>query len=253
MKKFVSILLMTLLCTTMTAQRGAHQGRGGHGTQRASSQKNTIFYIGPKIGADFTSMTQPKECNLADGMGMGFSGGAAVKARFGKASGYSPAGTGLLGIGLEAKYKLNSAKTTGTSEDGKENANLSVGYLEVPVCLQLHPFYRSEAMNSFYIEMGPSFASLLNSSPKWLTANDAKGEYSSVAYKTGDLKGFDVRFMAGVGVDLPVVRNSKQEASHLLGINARYYMGTSSLAGNFDSKMNTIELSVSWMFSLGKL
>ena len=58
--------------------------------------------------------------------------------------------------------------------------------------------------------------------------------------------------MAGIGYDF-AIKNEKHEATNLIGINARYYMGTSKLAGNFNSKMNTLEFSISWMFNIGKL
>lgn len=257
MKKIISLLLMTVLCTTMFAQRGSQQGRGGRDSHRASSKKSTIFYIGPKAGFDFTTMTQPKECDLYDGMGMGFSAGAVAKARFGRASEYSPAGTGILGVGLELKYKQNAVKTIGTDEDGKENANLGVNYFEVPVYLQLYPFYKSNAMNSFYVELGPDFAGTLSRSPKSLKVMDPSDDYGSVTYNFdtdgSKLKGMDVRLMAGVGYEFAVSKNNKGETENLIGLNARYYMGTSKLASNFDSKMNTVEISLSWMFSLGKL
>ena len=58
--------------------------------------------------------------------------------------------------------------------------------------------------------------------------------------------------MAGIGYDF-AIRNDKGEATSLIGINARYYLGTSKLAENFNCKMNTLEISLSWMFNIGKL
>ena len=86
---------------------------------------------------------------------------------------------------------------------------------------------------------------------------DPSDNYGSVTYNFdtdgSKLKGMDVRLMAGVGYEFAVSKNNKGETENLIGLNARYYMGTSKLASNFDSKMNTIEISLSWMFSLGKL
>lgn len=256
MKKIVTLLLLALSCTPILAQRGAQTTRGGRGSA-GLMEKSSTFFLGLKGGADFTSMTQPDECDLYDGMGLGYNGGLAIKARFGKASSSAPAGTGLFGVGLEVKYKQNVAKTIGIDEDGNTDADLKLDYLEVPLLLQFHPFFHSDAMNNFYIEVGPDFATVLSRSPKQLTANTSmKGDYSQVTYNIdtdgSTLKGTDVRLAAGLGYDF-AIKNSRGDTGSLFGINARYYLGNSKLAGNFNSKMSTIEVSLSWLFSIGKL
>lgn len=205
-------------------------------------QGKNAFYVGPKIGLTLTSMGQPEGCNLYDGSGLGFSGGVAGKIRFGKATPNSPAGTGLLGIGLELKYKQNTVKTLGFDEDGKENAKLSIGYFEVPLSVQLYPFAKVSSLNTLYIEVGPSIAGTMSKKPKSLQVNNPSPEWEYIKYKTEDLKGFDVRVLAGLGYTIPGTG---------LDINARYYLGTSKLAKNFSSKMNTFEVSLSWMFNVG--
>ena len=256
MKKIVTLLLLAICCSAAFAQRSAQPRSGGRTANVTTAKNKHTFFAGLKGGLDLTSMTQPDECDLYDAAGMGFSGGLVAKARFMPATPNAPAGTGLLGVGLELKYKLNKVKTIGTDEDGKNNADMSIGYFEVPVFVQLYPFYRSDAMNTFYIEAGSDFAGTLSRSPKQLTVNSQKGEVSQAVYKldvdNSKLKGFDVRLMAGVGYDIPI-KNSKQETTSLFGVNARYYLGTSKLAKNFASKMNTFEISVSWMFCIGKL
>ena len=257
MKKVIVLILASMLCTTTFAQRDAQPQRGGGRSAKPGlAQKKHAFYLGLKGGVGLSTMTQPEECNLYDGAGIGFNGGIVGKVRFGQATSNAPAGTGLLGAGLELKYKQNKVKTIGTDESGKANADLTVGYFEVPVYVQVYPFYRSDAMNTFYIEAGPCIAGTLSRSPKSLTVSDLKGDYSSVTYNIDNngskLKGMDVRVMAGVGYDF-ALKNEKGEAKHLIGINARYYLGTSELAKNFKSKMSTFEISLSWMFNIGKL
>ena len=257
MKKILVLILASMLCTSVDAQRNAQPQRGGgRSSNPGLAQKKHAFYLGLKGGLDISTMTQPDECDLYDGSGMGFSGGIVGKARFGQATSNAPAGTGLLGAGLELKYKLNKVKTIGTDESGKTNADLSIGYFEVPVYVQFYPFYRSDAMNTFYIEAGPSFAGTISRSPKSLTVIDPSEYYGSITYNIDNndskLKGMDVRIMAGIGYDF-ALKNEKGEASNLIGLNARYYLGTSELAKNFKSKMSTLEISVSWMFNIGKL
>lgn len=193
--------------------------------------KNNAFFLGPKIGATFTTMGQPNEVDLYDGSGIGFSGGLAMKARFGKATENSIGGTGWFGLGLELKYKQNNVKTIGSDD-------LSLGYFEIPVMAQFYPFMKSKAMNTFYVELGADFAGTLSKSPEYLSVSSA-----NITYKTGDLKGFDIRALVGIGYTVPNTG---------FDINARYYLGTNELAENFPCKMNTFEVSVAWMFSVGK-
>lgn len=265
MKKVFVLIMASLLCASINAQdrgfRSNNQRRTldnnprGFDSKDEDDKKHT-FFLGIKGGVDFTSMTQPDECDLYDGSGTGFSGGIVAKARFGKANKDADPGTGIWGAGIEIKYKKNTVKTIGTDEAGNTNADLTVNYFEVPIYAQVYPFYKSDAMNTFYIELGPDFAGTLSREPKSLTADNLTGEYSSVTYNfdtdNSTLKGMDIRLMAGVGYDFPL-KNSNHETKSLIGLNARYYLGTSELAGNFKSKMNTFEVSVSWMFNIGKL
>ena len=66
---------------------------------------------------------------------------------------------------------------------------------------------------------------------------------ANIAYHTGDFKGGDLRLMLGLGYTIPDTS---------LDVNARYYLGTSDLAGNFNCKMNTLEVSFAWLFQIGK-
>lgn len=249
MKKLLLLLFAAMLCSSVDAQRNRQ-------FRQEEATKKHAFYLGLKGGLDMTSMPQPSECDLYDGAGAGFSIGVVGKARFNPADNGADPGTGLLGAGIELKYKQNTVKTIGTNEKGESNANLSVGYFEVPVYVQVYPFYKSDNMNTFYLEAGPCFAGTLSRSPKTLTVDNLKGDFSSVTYNIDSdgskLKGMDVRVMAGLGYDF-AIKNDKGETSSLVGINARYYLGTSELAKNFKSKMNTFEISVSWMFNIGKL
>ncbi|MGN0213311.1 MAG: porin family protein [Muribaculaceae bacterium] len=262
MKKIFMLIVAALLCASpMSAQRQGQSQTRRTGENRRSgnvvlAKKKHAFYLGVKGGLDLTTMTQPDECDLYDGMGMGFSGGLVGRVRFNPATPTSAAGTGLLGAGLELKYKQNKVKTIGTDESGKANADFSVNYFEVPVYLQVFPFYKTDNMNTFYIEVGPDFAGVMGRSPKSLTVGKTSGDFSQVTYNLdtdgSQLKGMDIRVMAGLGYDF-AIKNSNHETTSLIGINARYYLGTSKLAGNFNSKMSTMEVSLSWMFSIGKL
>ncbi|MBR1414266.1 MAG: outer membrane beta-barrel protein [Prevotella sp.] len=193
-------------------------------------EKANVVTLGPRLGATFTTMSQPSECDLYDGAGMGVSFGAALKARFGRATkDTQQGGTGLLGFGLDLMYKQNNVKTIGSDD-------LSLGYFEIPVTLHVYPMVTSKFMNTFYVEAGPSLALLSSKSPALLSVPSA-----NVSYHTGDLKGGDLRAVVGLGYTFPKTG---------LDINARYYIGTSELAGNFPCKQNSLEVSLSWQFKI---
>lgn len=242
MKK-LSLTLMALLSTMpMFAQSDDGEEIGN-----VVKAKNNAFFLGPKVGVTMSTMTQPDEGKLFDKSDIGFSAGMAFKARFGKATSNSEGGTGYVGLGLELMYTQNKAKTIATDEKGNENASLSMGYFEAPVSVRFYPLAKSNAMNNLYVELGVAFVGTLSRSPKTLTVEEPSADYSQVTYKLdadgSKLKGLDVRPMAGLGYTIPGTG---------LDVNARYYLGMSKMAENFKSKMNTLEVSLSWMFNIAK-
>lgn len=239
MKKILLLLAVSLLTMPMMAQTdGSDDAPQGNGDLRKNA-----FYIGPRFGLSFNSMTDPAEGALYDKSDIGFSAGVTLRARFGKAADGVPAGTGLLGIGLDANYTQNKVKTHAVDDEGNENAAFSMNYFEVPVFVQLYPFYKSDALNTLYVELGAAVAGTVGRSPQSLTLNGLEGELSSVTYNIGTdnskLKGMDIRPLVGVGYTVPGVG---------FDLNARYYLGTSDLSKNFNCKLSRFEVSLAWMF-----
>lgn len=218
-------------------------GIGQIGSQK-SYYRNSLF-VGLKAGATFSTMSgEPDEADLSDGSGIGFSAGAIGRMRFGE--GNLGAGSGLLGLQAELKYKQHTLKTLGDDD-------LSLSYFEVPVLVQLYPFYKSTSsiLSNVYVEGGVAMAASLSSSPDVLTVQPETGTY--YAYSTGDLKGFDVRPAIGLGVSVPLGKaGSDYHVTNALDINLRYYIGTSELAENFPVKVNALELSLAWYFNVMK-
>ena len=87
-----------------------------------------------------------------------------------------------------------------------------------------------------YDGSGISYGGTLSSSPEYL-------EVDNTRYKTGDLKGFDVKATVGLGY-----RFNTNAANEGFYVNARYYLGTSELAGNFPGKISSAELSIGYTF-----
>lgn len=243
MKKI--LLLLVALCAMETTFAQSDDGEDDFGFIRR--EKCNAFFIGPKVGGTLTTMTQPKEGKLYKGSGFGFSAGLAMKIRFGKATENSMGGTGLLGVGAELKYRINSVKTNAIDEKGKSEPTFSIGYFEVPVYLHIYPFVKSNAMNTFYVELGVSVAGTMSRSPKSLTLTQLNTDYTEATYYLDyngkKLKGGDIRPLIGLGYTIPNTG---------LDISARYLFGTSDLAKNLACKMNSLDVSVAWMFNIWK-
>ena len=127
MKKFLFLFVALVTAMPTFAQSDDEEDVYSSGAK----VKKNAFFIGPKVGGVLTTMTQPKQGKLYDAAGFGFSGGLAMKIRFGQASEASVGGTGYFAIGAELKYKQNKVKTLGTDQDGKRNADLTISYFEV--------------------------------------------------------------------------------------------------------------------------
>ena len=131
---------------------------------------------------------------------------------------------------LTLRFAMYSQRTIKTDAE-----NLKLSYFEVPILAQ---YYVTPDLS---IEVGPSITGSLSSSPD-------KMKFNSVLISTGELKGFDVMLTAGVSYKLKV--SNKHE--NCLTASLRYNLGMSKLAGNFDGKVNTVTVSVGWLFSLVK-
>lgn len=239
MKKYLFLFVALVMAMPTFAQSDDDED-----VYSAVKVKKNAFFIGPKAGAVFTTMSQPDQGKLADGAGFGFSGGLAMKVRFGQASEASVGGTGFFGLGLELKYKQNKVKTVGTDETGKANADLVYNYFEAPVYAQIYPFVTSTSMNTLYVELGASFAGVIDRSPKTLTIKDGAVACDfNIDNEKGKIKGADLRPLVGLGYTIPNTG---------LDINARYYLGTSDMSKSFKCKMNSFEISLAWLFNAAR-
>ncbi len=239
MKKLFTLFYLVAMAMPIFAQTEEDETIGTY------ADRSYSLRMGPTVGATFTKFTQPDEGKLFDGKGAGFAGGLALKMRFGRMSPESNGGTGVLGFGLEVKYAQHSAKTFGVDEKGTENAKFKMSYVEVPVFVDLYPFYKLPSLNTFYVQVGMQYAGTLGVKPETLTLNNPNPDIAYVKYRLDDngakLKGQDVRALVGIGYNVPNTG---------LDINARYYSGFSDLAGNFKSRMRYFEVSLAYLFNL---
>jgi hypothetical protein len=214
MKKYFILLVATVFAVSLFAQEEEIIGD-------EIIDSSYRINVGPKIGINFSSVSGLTNFDLNPKSGLGFQGGLTANFHFGRRTPKSEGGTGLFGIQVEAMYSQRTIKTD--AEDVK------LSYVEVPILAQ---FY---LMRELSIEVGTTLAGPLSSSPDEMKVGNAH-------IFTGDLKGFDAMITAGIGY------------THRSGFtaSARYNLGMSELAGNFDGKVSTVTVSVGWLFSLVK-
>lgn len=214
MRKFLIFMFMAVFSVSLFAQEDLFEDDLMDSSYR--------IYVGPKAGVNFASMSGlSDEFALNPKSGIGFQGGLAAGIHFGRRTEKAEGGTGQFGILLEAMYSQRTIKTD--AED------LKLSYFEVPVLAQYF------VIPSVSLELGPTIAGTLSSSPDIM-------KIQNTTIVTGELKGFDVMLTAGVGY------------KHKSGFtaSARYNLGMSELAGNFNGKVSTISVSIGWMFNLVK-
>ncbi len=182
--------------------------------------------IGAKCGANYAFAAEPKEMKLGMKGGVGFQGGLAVNLHFSDRQDYKPSGTGRWGVQLEGLYALRTLKT--------DIDDIKMSCFAVPVLAQ---FYVSP---SFTIELGPTFTGVLSTSPKVLSQGSVESGFLNM--HINKIKGFDIMASVGVGY----YHNSGFTAS------ARFNLGNSDLAGNFQTKVSSAELSVGYLFTVFK-
>ena len=214
MRKHLFLLLFAALCCN-----------GLFAQEECEDDRPLRIAIGPKVGIGMDMGSHSNLENLDFGMGFGYQFGAAFNAHFGRRTEMSCGGTGWLGLQVEAMYGGRNIKLGSTS--------LGTKCLEVPVLVQLY-FTPSVAL-----EVGATGVMVLGGSPDQLT-------YQGATYGTGEIKGKDVMATAGL-----LYKTRLNENSALL-IDARYNMGMSPLAGNFDTKVSSVMVSLAYMFNIVK-
>lgn len=216
---------------TPKKQDDASSASGGFRPDIIRKHYNYELSIGLRGAVGYSTMAESDNLSIADGGMINYGGGLAVNMRFGgkDSKGRALDGQGLFGIGLEVNYKNQGSKIKG-------NDNLSLSCIEVPLMLQFYPCYSSKHLKNLYIEVGPTFSGVLSCSPDVI-------KNGSATYKTSGIKGYDIKATIGAGY-----RFSKMSANDGFYVNARYYLGTSNLAGNFPGKVSSAELSVGYNF-----
>lgn len=174
--------------------------------------------IGPAVGVTASSLSSSAGSFENFGTRVGFSAGAFLNLRFLSRNVRSTAETGLLAFQPEVRFTM----VGGNSEE----SNLGLGYIMVPLMLQVYP------SADFYIEAGPSLGLNVSHTPDNIVS-------SGTEFNLTDLKANDVALAVGVGY-----------CFGNLNIGARYYLGFSDLAPNMNWKNRWFEVGVSYSIPL---
>ena len=213
MRKHLLLVLFAVLCCS------------GLFAQECEDDRPYRIALGPKVGIGLDMGSHSTIQNLDFGMGFGYQVGAVFNAHFGRRYEMSCGGTGWLGLQLEAMYGGRNIKLGSTS--------LGTSCLEVPVLAQLY------VIPDLAIEVGATMVKVFSGSPDQLT-------YEGATYGTGEIKGSDVMITAGLAY------KTRLNPGSSLMIDARYNLGMSPLAGNFDTKVSSVMLSFVYLFNIVK-
>lgn len=214
MRKHLLLLLFAALsCSGLFAQ------------EECEDDRPLRMAIGPKIGVGLDMGSHSSLENFKPGMGLGYQIGAAFNAQFGRRTEMSCGGTGWFGLQIEAMYSSRSIKLG--------SSRLTTSCVEVPILAQLY------FTPSFALQAGATAVVILKAKPDELN-------YEGATYGIGKIKGKDL--MPTVGL---VYKARLNENSALL-IDARYNIGMSNLAGNFDTKISSAMLSIAYLFNVVK-
>lgn len=188
----------------------------------ASKERSKIYCsLGVLAGLDASSLkSSDASISPSSGMSFGFNGGVAFNVRFLRRNARSTAETGVLAIQPEIKYAMAGCKL--------EETSLNLGYLMIPVMLQVYP------TKSLYIEAGPEIALNVSHSPDNFVCGNSQ-------LNVTNLKANDVMLGLGIGMNIKGFT-----------VGARYNMGFSKIAQNLPWKNSVIQLNLGYFFGFAR-
>ena len=220
-RRILFSLLAVMFLTNLSAQSFYSADDDDISVIPVTVNKSYNISLGIKAGINYSLVSDPAGYNLGMSGNIGYQGGLAANMHFGRRHSSSPGGTGWFGIQIEALYSQKSIKT--------DSDNINLSGFEIPILIQCY------LSPSLCIEAGPTFTGNFSCSPGNIRYNN------NVIYSE-DFKANDVMFTLGIGY-----KNKKG-----FNLSARYNLGNSNMAENFETKLSTIEVSIGWLFSLIK-
>ena len=214
-KKLIYLLLMMLFCTKLTAQPPGVSGFRLY-------ERDYKVSVGPKVGVGMSMGTASQLYDFRVSLGTAYQAGVAVNAHFGKRTrfGFGNGGTGLFGAEAEILYEMRNIKLNSTA--------VRMNCIQVPLLVQIYP------IKELGIEGGVTMVKVLGFTPD-LMQTDYNYLY------TGQIKAGDVMLTAGACFKVVGIM-----------IGARYNIGLSDLAKNFDTKVSTMTFSLAYLINVVK-
>ena len=215
-KHLILAMLAVLFCKGLLAQPPGVSGFRLY-------DRDYKLTLGPKVGAGMAIGTDTPAFGIESSKGMAYQGGLAFNAHFGRRTrfGFGNGGTGWFGFEVEALYGARSLKVG--------DANWQMRCVEIPVLAQVYP----TAQLGF--EAGMTLVRTLGFTPELMPTDNA-------FLHTGQIGGGDVMLTLGACYKAPFG----------LLLDARYNLGLSTLAGNLDTKVSTLMVSLGYLFDVVK-
>lgn len=183
--------------------------------------RDYVFSVGAKAGGNYSLTSSPYSSDFGLGGAVGYSLGVAANVKFSRPFGKS-LGAERFGVQLEGLFSGRSISTNETTIDMKA--------IEFPLLFQWY------YLPGFCVEAGPTFTSVLSTSPDRVKDPDGKN------IQSGQIKGNDVMLTLGLGY--------KDKSGFTASI--RYNKGNSDLANNFKVQVSTLSVSLGWLFTAVK-
>jgi hypothetical protein len=177
--------------------------------------------VGPKLGAGMCLATKTHLFETKFKNGFSYQAGLSVRMGLKHRLSKTPKGVERIGLGIEALVSGRNIRT------GK--GNLSMLCLDIPVLL------RFSITSNFSLEAGATFVQPLKVNPTVL-------QMQNIVLNTGNLKPTDV--MLSVGANYQIIAG--------LELGFRCNIGTSPIAENLGTRLNTFMLSADYLFPLLK-
>lgn len=184
-------------------------------------RKSFTFSIGPKAGGSYNFISEPSNLNVGLKGGIGYGGGLALNAHFGRKTPSSPGGTGLFGVQLEGTFNSKSFSS--------ENAKMTVSGVDVPILFQIYP------IPVMCIEIGPAFE---------FYKIKSNAEIASHGTRVGIDGQSGVYTMLSVGIGLHLTKG--------FTMDLRYNYGLNGLNQSWPAKISSVSLGIGWLFKVIK-
>ena len=211
-KRIILSILSLLFCNFLFSQQVDDE------FQIPDIPKSYTLSVAPSVGIGMAQATNASSYNHLHS-GVAFQLGMNCNIHFGHRYESSLAGTGVFGLGMGMAYECRKPKT--------EYGTITMHCVEIPVLCHYYPV--ASLASEFALEAGMTLVKVIKCTPDQI-------QFSNTIYQVGQLKSADIMLTLGARYQTP----------YNIVFDLRYNLGTSPLAGNIDSKLSTMVLSLEY-------